>query len=494
MRLEAFALATTAFLAGCAQAVAASEPSSAEANQTAAVSPAEAMAAAAAKLQKALHMYPPCAQLCLKEVVPKSTCKLTDVKCLCTNEPLNANLGLCVLQGCTKYEALMTKNASMTMCQPGVPPRDETQKPLLIGVIGGVVAVLICMLRMMSGLPAGGRKLGWDDWTILLALALSMPPTVFSVLLSENGLGRDMWTLPMKNIENVLFLYYLGEIFYFAALAVNKISILIFILRVFPDQNFRRVTYGVIGLCSAYGIAFVFATMFQCQPISYSWKQIDSTEPGKCNNIHLQGWMSAILNIFVDLVVLVLPLKQLYALQTNLKKKILIMIMFSLGIFVTIVSAIRLRSLIMFANSQNITCKSSSPLLGPYREGLQRSRLLVHHRDARRHRVRVPPSPARPLRRHGRQGLGSTKGSTGQSKSSGYSTSHSGKNAPRSGTFGGGGGGEKAQGVPRHGDESDFVPLVEMNSQSKTPVGMAISDNASVESHHDHGQRREDGY
>ena len=75
----------------------------------------------------------------------------------------------------------------MTMCMPGVPLRDETQKPLLIGVVGGVIAVVICGMRMMSGLPRGGRKLGWDDWTIMIALALSMPPTVFAVLLSNNG-------------------------------------------------------------------------------------------------------------------------------------------------------------------------------------------------------------------------------------------------------------------------------------------------------------------
>ncbi|KAK8035785.1 hypothetical protein PG991_001858 [Apiospora marii] len=484
MRLQAFALAATAFLAGCAaQAVApTAPPSSAPAAQSApAMTPEQAAAAAAvkAKLEKALSLYPKCAQICLAKTVPQSSCKMTDVKCLCTNEQLNAQIGMCVLGSCTKYEALMTKNASLSMCQPGVPPRDQTLTPLLIGVIGGVIATLIVVLRMMSGLPAAGRKLGWDDWTILIALALSMPPTVFSVLLSNNGLGRDMWTLPMQNIENVLFLYYLGEIFYFAALAVNKISILIFILRVFPDQRFRQITYGVIGLCSAYGIAFVFATMFQCQPINYSWKQIDSTIPGKCNDIHLQGWMSAILNIVVDLVVLVLPLKQLYALQTNLKKKIMIMIMFSLGIFVTIVSAIRLRSLIMFANSQNITWD--------YNEAAYWSTIEMH--------VGIVCACLPALRAlfvsMGAKVLGTTKGGT---KASGYSTGNSSKNAPRSGTFGGSGN-EKiaAQGVPRHGDESDFVPLVEMNSRSKTPVGMAVSENGSVESHYHAQQQRRGG-
>lgn len=76
---------------------------------------------------------------------------------------------------------------------------------MLIGVIGGAIALLVVILRMLSGLPQGGRVLGWDDWTIVLAMALSIPPSIFSVLLSNNGLGKDMWTLPIENIKNVLF-------------------------------------------------------------------------------------------------------------------------------------------------------------------------------------------------------------------------------------------------------------------------------------------------
>ncbi|THY40153.1 hypothetical protein D6C99_08306, partial [Aureobasidium pullulans] len=165
---------------------------------------------------------------CLAKLIPQSPCTLTDVECLCTNVPLNSNLTVCVLESCTTYEGLMTKNVSSKMC--GAPVRNQTLKPLLVGVIGGGLALLVFILRMCAGLPVGGRPLGWDDYTICIAVALGTPPTVFSVLLSKNGLGKDMWTLPLPNIENVLFYYYLGEIFYFASLTATKISILAFFL------------------------------------------------------------------------------------------------------------------------------------------------------------------------------------------------------------------------------------------------------------------------
>ena len=150
--------------------------------------------------------------------------------------------------------------------------------------------------------------------------------------MSQNGLGRDIWTLELYQIKNIMFFYFLGEIFYLSALAVNKISILCFLLRVFPGKEFRRLVYIAMFLCAGYGLAFVFATIFQCSPVPYAWIQLEDPLGGKCNNIHLQGWTSAGFNIALDLLVLGLPLPNLYRLQMSIKKKVMIMFMFSLGI------------------------------------------------------------------------------------------------------------------------------------------------------------------
>jgi hypothetical protein len=164
-----------------------------------------------------------------------------------------------------------------------------------------------------------------------------------------------MWTLELQSIKNVLMFYYLGSVFYIASITMIKLSIMAFILRVFPNQKFRRICYAVLALIVGYGVAFVLSTALQCWPSQYAWQQVDSSYKGHCNNVHLQGWMSAIFNIIIDIIMLILPLKHLWALQMRLQKKLLIMIMFSLGVFVTIVSIIRLHSLIFFANSSNIT-------------------------------------------------------------------------------------------------------------------------------------------
>lgn len=171
----------------------------------------------------------------------------------------------------------------------------------------------------------------------------------------ENGLGRDIWTLKADQITNVLFYYYLGEIFYVTGLGISKISILFFYLRVFPAKSFRILTYSVMGVCGLYTVAFFVATLIQCRPISMAWNQWDGLHEGTCNDIHLQGWIAAAINIFLDAVVMGLPMKHLAGLNMSLKKKLMVMSMFGVGIFVIVISVIRLESLIHFSNTQNIT-------------------------------------------------------------------------------------------------------------------------------------------
>jgi hypothetical protein len=113
---------------------------------------------------------------------------------------------------------------------------------------------------------------------------------------------------------------------------MNKISILVFLLRVFQHNALNKAIWATMALCLAYVLSFFFATLFQCSPINHTWLQLEEWHHGHCNNIHLQGWMSATFNIVIDVIVLILPLYELYKLHVNLHKKLMLMVMFSLGI------------------------------------------------------------------------------------------------------------------------------------------------------------------
>ncbi|KAF1846063.1 uncharacterized protein K460DRAFT_431062 [Cucurbitaria berberidis CBS 394.84] len=305
-------------------------------------------------LQALAKEMPKCALACFTLEVPKSTCarNLTSA-CMCTNTALNAAVGACAMKSCTRYELLQTKNVSSKSC--GVPIRNNSKKFIVLGTAGAIVAIVAFILRLLASLGKRGRKLSWDDLTMGLVVALSIPPAVFIPYLVKNGLGRDMWTLKDYEITNTLYYFFLGEIFYVLALAISKISILFFYLRVFPAKEFRLKIYAVMGVCVAYTIAFFFATTLQCIPVSMAWNQWDGLHKGRCNDIHLQGWVAAAINIVLDAWVMILPLNNLARLNMKLKQKLMVMSMFSVGIIVVFTSAMRLYSLVHFANSKNVT-------------------------------------------------------------------------------------------------------------------------------------------
>jgi hypothetical protein len=113
-------------------------------------------------------------------------------------------------------------NASSVACQR--PVRDHSLDMSIIGFTVGGVALLTFIVRVATRLATHAQKLYLDDWTMLSAVVFSMlpryeppayrlqiltgPPTVFAWFLTDNGLGRDIWTLEFHKVTNVLEVCY----------------------------------------------------------------------------------------------------------------------------------------------------------------------------------------------------------------------------------------------------------------------------------------------
>ena len=77
-----------------------------------------------------------------------------------------------------------------------------------------------------------------------------------------------------------------------------------------------------------YIIAFVTATALQCIPIRIAWEHWDGEHHGKCINLNADAWASAAVNILLDLVVIVIPMRELSKLAMTRRRKVGIMCMF----------------------------------------------------------------------------------------------------------------------------------------------------------------------
>lgn len=219
------------------------------------------------------------------------------------------------------------------------------------------IALFMVIVRIIARRPGFSDTYGLDDTIIILAFLTGFPLAIIQNYLARHGLGKDIWMISFSDITQTLKLFYIAEIFYLTTTVLTKISILFFYLRVFTTYKFRIVVWIVILVCAAFFIAFAFPLLFQCRPVSYTWTKWDGEHEGQCTNLAAGVFSHAAVNMALDLVVLILPLPLLYRLQLSysVMAKVHIFVMFSFGLVVTIISALRLQTLVAFLDSQNPT-------------------------------------------------------------------------------------------------------------------------------------------
>ncbi|KAL1385420.1 hypothetical protein HDK64DRAFT_301193 [Phyllosticta capitalensis] len=291
---------------------------------------------------------PKCGQTCLTRGVElKTDCDLTNTACLRASKALEEWLVDCLLDNCTVKDSLTTKRITAKACD--LPVRDIGYIMSWTGGVGGLVATVMVALRVLYRMPFLGGSFWLDDLCILLLLFSLIPLSVLSFA------SRDVWTVSFAHITDVLHITYWVEIVYTLCLYFVKTSILLFYLRIFPDERFRRWLYFSLVLCFLHGAGFGLAVIFQCRPISYSWTGWTGEEKGKCINVNVMFMVSAYVHIFLDLLVLVLPLPQLAKLTLNPWRRARVMFMFLVGSFATIASCIRIHHMKVLGRSHNPT-------------------------------------------------------------------------------------------------------------------------------------------
>ncbi|KAJ0335251.1 hypothetical protein COL922a_009516 [Colletotrichum nupharicola] len=276
-----------------------------------------------------LDGVPSCAVSCMIKALTQSTCPATDAACLCVDPKFNAAVGPCIQQTCSIKEILISTNATWSQCH--FPLTDE--RPTIYWISGAVTVVTVAFMVMR--LASKAMKLsvwGADDTVIMIA-----------------------------------FLLYVLE-FYYIGLASIKASILFLFLKIFPDNRFRKILWLMQGLNLLVGLSFIILCFCECQPINFFWNGWDGEHEGTCLDLNRVGLGHVALNITLDIVMLLLPITQLYKLQMDRKKKLGVMAMFLVGIFLTIVSILRIKTLTAFATSLNTTSDSVAVVLWAYVE------------------------------------------------------------------------------------------------------------------------------
>lgn len=118
--------------------------------------------------------------------------------------------------------------------------------------------------------------------------------------------------------------FYIAEPLYIVATRLTKLSLILLYVRLWPDRGtpFWYTCIGVAALLVASIPAALFPVLFQCRPVSYYWNHLNLGTDGACINQTALSMANASIVIFFDLVVLLLPVRNLCQVPVSLRLRL----------------------------------------------------------------------------------------------------------------------------------------------------------------------------
>ena len=128
-----------------------------------------------------------------------------------------------------------------------------------------------------------------------------------------------------------LKLSFICSVLYFTTTGAAKLSILCMYDRLFSvDAVFRRQLFVSCVLVLGFWVGCTVATLTACIPLKWNWIN-NLVDPRYCFNYNI-FWMAAgICEVFLDVIILTLPIRAVHRLQLSRKRKATISLIFLLG-------------------------------------------------------------------------------------------------------------------------------------------------------------------
>ncbi|OAL53653.1 hypothetical protein IQ07DRAFT_677114 [Pyrenochaeta sp. DS3sAY3a] len=218
-----------------------------------------------------------------------------------------------------------------------------------------VLVMILVPLKLWCRKRSGGwRNLGLDDLISVIALCFANAFIWICLIGMRPYLGRQVTELELPDIVKFLEYVFWGQIVYVWSIPVIKFSILAFYWRLFSVAA-RAPILAVTFIVFSWLMALNFLVIFTCNPVRASWDITITT--AKClslKGIYIGG---SVPNVITDAILIIMPIPYVWRLHAPVAQRIVLAGMFLLGIFITIVSMVRLTVFlkIPIATSANVT-------------------------------------------------------------------------------------------------------------------------------------------
>uniref|UniRef100_L2FMR4 L-fucose permease n=1 Tax=Colletotrichum fructicola (strain Nara gc5) TaxID=1213859 RepID=L2FMR4_COLFN len=186
------------------------------------------------------------------------------------------------------------------------------------------------------------RNVSWDDKTMFLAWLIAFGLSFTICFGTRRGLGRYDSDIARSHWDSLRACEYVFSILYNPALMATKTAVLIFYLRLSKNTQkvLRFASWVTLGIVNLAGTVLTLMNIFQCRPVQAAWEVGQDTS--QCIPLLTEFICSAPINIVTDLAILALPIPVLTGMRLPPRQKIILVLTFTLGIFVTVVDVVRI--------------------------------------------------------------------------------------------------------------------------------------------------------
>jgi hypothetical protein len=163
-------------------------------------------------------------------------------------------------------------------------------------------------------------------------------------------------------VKGIMITWWMYRLSYVVALCFVKLSILYFFRSIASHRTLRHVVNGTIVFVGVYSFGATIAAAFQCRRPSDAWNtdtyfaQFDdvpnpNAPKTECYDPTIYFLFTAALNLFSDVVILLLPIPTLLSLSVPLRQRLALVGIFSVGIMAIVASSVRMRVMTLWAAS-----------------------------------------------------------------------------------------------------------------------------------------------
>ncbi|TLD15707.1 uncharacterized protein PgNI_00286 [Pyricularia grisea] len=239
-----------------------------------------------------------------------------------------------------------------------LPILDMVKGHLAVNSVFVFLVIVVVSLRVLG--RCIGPGLGWDDALVVAAMPLGVAMLVCSGFFAPIGNGYNLEEYPelLANVPFILQLTFGMQLVYVTLLALTKASMLCFYLRVFSTPWMKRASIISLAVIAAWWVSYVCACIFICDPVSAQW-----TGVGKCGQYISMIQSLIATNAIGDVVIMMMPMKQIWSLKMRKTDKVGVSASFLLGTACVVIAIFRLIYISTVDLNSNVTGTMSTTIL-----------------------------------------------------------------------------------------------------------------------------------